>query len=611
MAIPSVRTLLHEKKYPFIFILSLLFLSFTLFIVSKSQQSSFSIFSFPQRDDVTSSYPPNSVNVTDYVTSPAPSPEVGLQSPVPVISAGKIEFDEDLVKLNWEVCKGASMVDYIPCLDNWKEIKALKSRKHMEHRERHCPKPNSRCLVPLPQGYKIPILWPKSRDMIWYDNVPHPKLVDYKKDQHWVVKSGNHFVFPGGGTQFKEGVTNYIQFIEKALPSIKWGQNIRVILDVGCGVASFGGHLLDRDVLTMSLAPKDEHEAQIQFALERGIPAILSVIGTQQLTFPDNAYDLIHCARCRVHWDADGGKPLLELNRILRPGGYFIWSATPVYRNDEKDVSVWNSMVALTESMCWKVVTKTMSSTKIGVVVYQKPVSPSCYMERRQQEPPMCEMGRNMSWYSPLQKCLPQLPPEASSWPPVWPQRLTSKPLSLPSAPLVEQAFHNDTRDWHALVADVYIGGLGINWSGVRNVMDMTAGHGGFAAALINKSLWVMNVVPIHEPDTLPIIFDRGLIGVYHDWCESFNTYPRTYDLLHSVFLFSNLPNRCNIIDLAAEIDRIVRPGGWILFQENKEMINKVGAIFRSLQWSVDLYNDRYLVGKKSFWRPHGGQVRR
>lgn len=127
----------------------------------------------------------------------------------------------------------------------------------------------------------------------------------------------------------------------------------------------------------MSFAPKDEHEAQIQFALERGIPATLCVIGTQRLTFPDNAFDLLHCARCRVHWDADGtfsilvlsikfevlsllvilcpclfvilmvfvsagGKPLLELNRILRPGGFFIWSATPVYRDDnERDRNVW------------------------------------------------------------------------------------------------------------------------------------------------------------------------------------------------------------------------------------------------------------------------------
>lgn len=135
--------------------------------------------------------------------------------------------------------------------------------------------------------------------------------------------------------------------------------------------------MLDKNVITMSFAPKDEHEAQIQFALERGIPATLSVIGTQRLTFPDNAFDLLHCARCRVHWDADGtfsklvpsikfevlslliilclclyviliifvsagGKPLLELNRILRPGGFFIWSATPVYRDDnERDRNVW------------------------------------------------------------------------------------------------------------------------------------------------------------------------------------------------------------------------------------------------------------------------------
>ena len=90
------------------------------------------------------------------------------------------------------------------------------------------------------------------------------------------------------------------------LPEIGFGKKTRIVLDVGCGVASFGGALLDRDVMTMSFAPKDEHEAQIQFALERGIPAYLSVIGTQKLTFPDNSYDVVHCARCRVHWDGDG-----------------------------------------------------------------------------------------------------------------------------------------------------------------------------------------------------------------------------------------------------------------------------------------------------------------
>lgn len=92
----------------------------------------------------------------------------------------------------------------------------------------------------------------------------------------------------------------------QALPDIAWGKRTRLVLDVGCGVASFGGFLFDRDVLTMSLAPKDEHEAQVQFALERGIPAISAVMGTQRLLFPGRVFDVVHCARCRVPWHIEG-----------------------------------------------------------------------------------------------------------------------------------------------------------------------------------------------------------------------------------------------------------------------------------------------------------------
>lgn len=41
-----------------------------------------------------------------------------------------------------------------------------------------------------------------------------------------------------------------------------------------------------------------------------------------------------------------------------------------------------------------------------------------------------------------------------------------------------------------------------------------------FAAAMIDNKIdcWVLNVVPVNEPNTLPVIYDRGLIGVIHDW---------------------------------------------------------------------------------------------
>lgn len=37
----------------------------------------------------------------------------------------------------------------------------------------------------------------------------------------------------------------------------------------------------------------------------------------------------------------EGGRLLLELNRVLRPGGFFVWSATPVYQKLEEDVQIW------------------------------------------------------------------------------------------------------------------------------------------------------------------------------------------------------------------------------------------------------------------------------
>ncbi|KAF5453703.1 hypothetical protein F2P56_028589 [Juglans regia] len=586
----TVPSLIKERKYPFIVTLSVLLICFSILLFTNT--TPYPLFLY--YSSLTSPHP-------SYPTTPS----------LPILPS-----QNDTSVFRWTLCKGSVAFDYIPCLDNFKAIKALKSRRHMEHRERHCPDPTPRCLVPLPTGYRIPLPWPKSRDMIWYDNVPHPKLVEYKKDQNWVRKSGDYLVFPGGGTQFKEGVTNYIEFIEKTLPAIKWGSQVRVILDVGCGVASFGGYLLDRNVITMSFAPKDEHEAQIQFALERGIPATLSVIGTQRLTFPDNAYDLIHCARCRVHWDADGGKPLLELNRIIRPGGFFVWSATPVYRDDERDQNIWKAVTALTKSMCWKVVAKTVDSSGIGLVIYQKPVSPSCYKKRKENNLPLCEQKdwKNSSWYVPLSSCVSLLPVDGMgnlmSWPMPWPERLSSKPPSLTNESGAEEMFYEDTKRWSALVSDVYLKDLAINWSSVRNVMDMNARYGGFAAALIDLPAWVMNVIPINVPDTLSVIFDRGLIGIYHDWCESFNTYPRTYDLVHSSFLFRDHSQRCDAVDVVIEMDRILRPGGYVLIQDTMEMIKKLSPILQSLNWSLTLYDDQFLVGKKGFWRQTVGETK-
>ena len=60
------------------------------------------------------------------------------------------------------------------------------------------------------------------------------------------------------------------------------------------------------------------------------------------------------------------------------------------------------AMVALTESICWKIVKKTsIDGLGIGLVIYQKPVTSSCYEARKEDIPRLCDPNRrpNISWY--------------------------------------------------------------------------------------------------------------------------------------------------------------------------------------------------------------------
>lgn len=534
----------------------------------------------------------------------------------------KSSESENKSSYSWKVCKTTAGPDYIPCLDNLQAIKKLPSTKHYEHRERHCPENPPTCLVPLPEGYQRSLEWPTSREKIWYHNVPHTKLAEVKGHQNWVKVSGEYLTFPGGGTQFKHGALHYIDFIQQSVPDIAWGKRSRVVLDVGCGVASFGGFLFDRDVLTMSLAPKDEHEAQVQFALERGIPAISAVMGTVRLPYPGRVFDIVHCARCRVPWHIEGGKLLLELNRMLRPGGFFVWSATPIYQKLPEDVEIWEAMKKLTKDMCWEVISITKDKVNgVGIAVYRKPLTNECYEQRSKSDPPLCKDSDdpNAAWNVPLQACMHKLPVSSSErgskLPEEWPERVGKAPYWLSSSETgvygkpAPEDFLADYEHWKRVVKNSYLKGLGINWSSVRNAMDMRAVYGGLAAALKDlKNIWVMNVVSIDAPDTLPIIYERGLFGIYHDWCESFSTYPRSYDLLHADHIFSRIKTKCNFMALVAEVDRILRPEGKIIVRDTAEIINELEGIFKSMQWGIRMTfskdKEGLLCAQKTMWRP-------
>lgn len=155
-----------------------------------------------------------------------------------------------------------------------------------------------------------------------------------------------------------------------------------------------------------------------------------------------------------------------------------------------------------------------------------------------------------------------------------WPERAFTVPPrisggSVPGIPV--EKFQDDNELWTQRVAHYkhVIGSLGQGQ--YRNIMDMNAYLGGFAAALLKYPVWVMNVVPANsDADTLGIIYERGFIGTYHDWCEAFSTYPRTYDLIHADGVLSMYQDRYN-----AGIFRIPFYLVWLLLFK----VNVIGVI--------------------------------
>ncbi|KAJ8513517.1 hypothetical protein OPV22_003951 [Ensete ventricosum] len=504
---------------------------------------------------------------------------------------------------------GTDYQDYTPCTDpkRWRKY----GNYRLSFMERHCPPMNERkeCLVPPPDGYKPPIRWPKSKDQCWYRNVPYDWINNQKANQHWLRKEGDRFFFPGGGTMFPNGVSVYVDLMQNLIPGMKDG-TVRTAIDTGCGVASWGGDLLDRGILTVSLAPRDNHEAQVQFALERGIPAILGIISTQRLPFPSNSFDMAHCSRCLIPWTEFDGIYLLEIHRILRPGGFWVLSGPPI--NYENRWHGWNTTVEeqkadfdklkkLLTSMCFKLYNK-----KDDIAVWQKSADNNCYDQLTPSSyPAKCDdsMDPDSAWYTPLRTCL-TIPSQTYKLgltsAPKWPDRLHAPPERTSVVPGGNSGgFKHDDSKWKVRIKHYKTLLPALGSDKIRNVMDMNTLYGGFAAALISSPLWVMNVVSSYGPNSLGVVYDRGLIGMYHDWCEPFSTYPRTYDLLHLDGLFTAESHRCEMKYVLLEMDRILRPDGYAIIRESSYFLDAIDTIAIGMRWNCNKYSTEYNIDKE------------
>lgn len=529
-----------------------------------------------------------------------------------------------------ELC-GKERENFVPCHNVSANL--LLGLKEGEEFDRHCrvATPVERCLVRPPKEYKIPLRWPTGRDVIWSGNVKITKdqfLSSGTMTKRLMLLEENQIAFHSEDGLIFDGVKDYSRQLAEMIglgSDTEFHQaGVRTILDINCGFGSFGAHLLSLKIMAVCIATYEATGSQVQLSLERGLPAMIGNFISRQLPYPSLSYDMVHCAQCGIIWDEKKGKFLIEVDRVLKPGGYFVLTS-PTSRpqgSREKTRIILNPIEELTQQLCW-----TLLAQQDETFIWQKAASVDCYASRKKRAIKLCEDEDNVqSYYKPLVHCISGT--SSRRWIAIQNRssgsELSSEELKIHG--VQPEEFYEDTQFWRSAVKNYWSLLTPLIFSDhpkrpgdedplppynmIRNVMDMSANYGGLNAALLEekKSVWVMNVVPASDSNALPLILDRGFAGVMHDWCEPFPTYPRTYDMLHAHGLLSHLTTkRCRMIDLFLEMDRILRPEGWIIISDTMGTIEMARTVATQVRWEarvIDLQNgsdQRLLVCQKPF----------
>ncbi|KAL5723134.1 hypothetical protein ACHQM5_006563 [Ranunculus cassubicifolius] len=535
----------------------------------------------------------------------------------------------------FDLCGIKEKENYVPCYNVSASVAA--ELHDGEEFDRHCEvsRMEPRCLIRPPKEYKIPLRWPAGRDVIWSGNVKITKdqfLASGSMTKRMMLLEENQIAFHSEDGITIDSVKDYSRQVAEMIglgSDTEFHQaGVRNVLDIGCGFGSFGAHLLSLKLMTVCVAAYEVSGSQVQMSLERGLPAVIGNFISKQLPYPSLSFDMVHCAQCGISWDEKDGAFLMEADRVLKPGGYFVLTSSATKSQgaslNGKKKSSFTPIEDFAQKICWSLLAQ-----QDETYIWQKTADVDCYASRKQGgTPPLCKGDHDaQTYYQPLQSCISGT--NSKRWASIQNKSSGShlSPTELEVHGVHSEDFNEDLQIWRSALKNYWSLLTPLIFSDhpkrpgdedplppynmLRNVMDLNAHYGGLNAAFLEakKSVWVMNVVPTGSMNTLPLILDQGFTGVLHDWCEPFPTYPRTYDMLHAHGLLSQhlTSNHCDISDLFLEMDRILRPEGWVVFCDKVQTIEKARSLATQVRWEarvIEIPNDndqRLLVCQKPF----------
>ncbi|KAF3972211.1 hypothetical protein CMV_004266 [Castanea mollissima] len=225
----------------------------------------------------------------------------------------------------------------------------------------------------------------------------------------------------------------------------------------------------------------------------------------------------------------------MEIDRILRPGGYWVLSGPPIkwrvnfkgWERQAKDLE--NKQISLEDlarRLCWKKIAE-----RDSIAVWRKPRNHMHCIQKLKawKSTQFCTSpDADAGWYTKMDPCIFPLPQVkdvhniSGGALEKWPKRLNAASPRITSLNFSTKTLNEDVQFWQRRVSHYGIILKSLNNCKFRNVMDMNAGFGGFATALTKFPVWVMNVVPFDAKNNiLGIIYERGLYqDLDHSSCD-------------------------------------------------------------------------------------------
>nr|GMD85536.1 probable methyltransferase PMT5 [Ipomoea batatas]GMD90721.1 probable methyltransferase PMT5 [Ipomoea batatas]GME08302.1 probable methyltransferase PMT5 [Ipomoea batatas] len=155
--------------------------------------------------------------------------------------------------------------------------------------------------------------------------------------------------------------------------------------------------------MPLCVAAYESSSSQVQLALERGLPAVIGNFIANQLPFPSLSYDMVHCAQCGIIWDKKDGLFLIEADRILKPGGYFVLTSPTSQQNgnflSSKKGRLSTPFEKFSREICWNLLAQQEET-----FIWQKTVDSQC--ARKQGAVPICNGEDIQTYYQPLAHCI-------------------------------------------------------------------------------------------------------------------------------------------------------------------------------------------------------------